>query len=162
MSLDVCKQVIREVNNLAHLEHLGLSGNELTDCLQYFLPHSHPRMPSLEKLYLNKAALSSRDLKHLSNLLQSSKMPQLRSLHLDKALSLVSEEDLSQLIETCVKQSKSYFILSLEDNNLSSAFKERWKQRCRRTHVIVVFDSSDRIMEARQQTPKSVLIFFKE
>ena len=160
MSLDVCKQVIREVDNLAHLEHLDLSGNKLTDCLQYFLPHSHLGMPSLETLYLKEAALSSRDLKHLSNLLQSSKMPQLRSLHLNNALSLVSEEDVAQLIETCVKQSKDYFILSLEDNNLSSTFKERWKQRCSGTHVRVYFDSSDYGHYGSTSTDNKVSIHF--
>ena len=142
MSLDLCKQVIREVNNLSHLEHLGLSGNKLTDCLQYFLPHSHLGMPSLKGLFLKEAAVSSRDVKHLSNLLQSSKMPQLHNLHLDKSLSL-EEEDVAQLIETCVKQSKSNFHLSLEDNSLSSTFVERWKRRCSRTHVKLYFDSSD-------------------
>ena len=160
MSLDVCKQVIREMNNLAHLENLNLSGNELSDCLQYFLPHSHPGMPSLEMLQLNEAALGSKDLKHLSNLLQSSKMPQLRRLYLDKALSLVSEEDVAQLIETCVNESKSYFSLSLMDNNLSSTFKERWKQRCSRTHVRVYFDSSDRRHYGNTSTDNKVSIHF--
>ena len=160
MSLDVCKQVIREMNNLSHLEHLDLSGNELTDCLQYFLPHSHLGMPSLKGWNLSEAALSSRDLKHLSNLLQSSKMPQLRRLHLDKALSLVSEEDVAQLIETCVNESKNYFSLSLEDNNLSSTFKERWKQRCSGTHVRVYFDSSDYGHYGSTLTDNKVSIYF--
>ena len=56
----------------------------MTGILTSFLPATHPGIPSLESLSLWNTQLNEKDVKHLSEIVNSNKLPQLRNLDLSQ------------------------------------------------------------------------------
>ena len=75
---------ITQYNKLPLLRCLGLSGNTLTGCLSCVIPDNHQGLPQLEELNLWNTALNKDDLKHLSHITQSNKLPKVRVLDLSQ------------------------------------------------------------------------------
>ena len=130
---------ITQSNKLPKLRGLNLSETTLTGCLSNFLPDSYPGLPKLESLYLWKSKLSKDDLQHLTHLIQTQKLPALNELHLEDNMLCEMETDVERLIEACVNHHQKELKLGLWFNNLSVAFKEKWKQRSAGTKIELAF-----------------------
>ena len=71
-------------NKLPNLQELDLSHNILAGCLSSFLSDHHPGLPELKKLNLCNTELNKEDLKHLSHITQSNKLPKIKTLILSE------------------------------------------------------------------------------
>ena len=71
-------------NKLPNLQELDLSHNILAGCISSFLSDHHPDLPELKKLNLCNTELNKEDLKHLSHITQSNKLPKIKTLILSE------------------------------------------------------------------------------
>ena len=212
ISPDVRDVIFKAVPNYHNLEHLAVSGNALTDCMEDILGgYDHPGFPSLKMLNVREAKLSRNDVMTIAAASHSGKLPQLERLDLGNNcltdvvrflvngitlssfrdltnvvrflvaevtlpplrvlimnnakligsdlvclsegiasgklpklgdLNLTSnnlgsmEQDVKNLIVSCVGQYKqTHLHLCLEDNSLSEKFKEEIKSLCQGTNI---------------------------
>ena len=82
MSVGMGRKICQQLNHLLCLEHIKISDNSLTGCLQHFVPKAHPGLPSLRELQLRDTGLIHEDLQHLLATIQSDKLPNLRVIDL--------------------------------------------------------------------------------
>ena len=129
---------ITQYNKLPSLQCLYLSWHTLTGCLISFLPDPHPGLPELEKLDLKRTALNKEDLKHLTHLIQTHKLPGLKDLNLQSNRLSEMETDVEHLIEACVTHHQREVKLWLWFNSLSKVSKKKWKQRWAGTKIELV------------------------
>ena len=124
---------------LPKLQKLDLSDYILTGCLSCFLPDPQPGLPELDELNLERTALNNEDLQHLTHIIQTHKLPGLDNLYLYGNRLCEMETDVDHLIEACVTHHQRELTLSMWDNDLSDAFREKWKQRCAGTNIELGF-----------------------
>ena len=73
----VCRRVLGHINRFSNLWSIEITDSPLTGCLSSFLPDYHPGLPELAILNLKETSISKKDLHHLSNIIQSNKLPKL-------------------------------------------------------------------------------------
>ena len=123
-----------ETSQLPRLQHLTLSGNTLTGMLSGFTGSQ-----SLEQLRLDEAALNKDDMYHLTCQMKNNKLPQLKvlSLHGNKLCDM--EDELVELVQTCITHHQRVLQLWLAYNNLSKDLKEKLKRRREGTKIRLKF-----------------------
>ena len=126
---------ITQSNKLPKLRDLSLSDNDMTGCLSSFLPDSHPGLPQLKELDLKRTELNKDDLKHLTHLIQTHKLPELGWLGLSWNRLYEMETDVGHLIEACVTHHQRELKLQLWHNNLSKVFRNKWEEHCKGTNI---------------------------
>ena len=140
MPVDVCTPLLSALSTCKQLAHLWLSANSLTGCLSSFLPGLHPGLHSLEALAVGCAELNRDDVQHITQLIQTNKLPRLRELHLDSNNLCEMEDVWGGLMEACVTHyHQGRLELWLGDNNLSKEFVSRWESRCAGTNIDLRF-----------------------
>ena len=156
MSVTLCKNVIGQLRHISRLSYLDLSGNTLTGCLTNFLPDPHPGIPELKEIHLSGTALDKEDLQHLTHLIQTHKLPGLETLDLEHNRFRGIETDVEHLIEACVSHHQRGLNLVMLGNDLSDAFREKWKQRCAGTNIGLDFDSESEVSDGDSHTESEV------
>ena len=131
--------LITQSNKLPKLTYLDLSENTLTGCLSSLLPDPHPGLPELEWLHLWSTSLNKEDLKHLTHLIQTHKLPRLKFLNLTENRLREMETDVENLIEACVNHHQRELMLRLGCSRLSDAFENKWKHQCAGTQIKLDF-----------------------
>ena len=124
---EVCGPLLSALGKCKKLTELWLPGNILTGCLQYFLADPSSKLPSLEELFLSYTKLNRWDLLHLTQLILTEKMPELRELDLGANNLNTMQEPLCELVQALVYHHQRELKLNLYFNNLSNEFKETIK-----------------------------------
>ena len=126
MPQDVCALLLSVLSSCKYLQHLILDDNILGGCLLNYAPP-----PTLNVLRLSHTALNKDDLQHLLNLLENSKLPQLKELFLVSNDLYEIPKALESLIEACItNNSQGELRLNLRNNNLSKEFENKLKKLC--------------------------------
>ena len=148
---------ILKKNKLPKLNYLELSGNTLTGCLSSFLPDPHPGLPELRWLYLKNTALNREDVRDLTSIMKTRKLPRLETIHLDRVLHNVQDDQrqLSNFLETCVDCHKTRLTISLKENNLPTEFRKEMVELCAGTLVHPIFEKSESTKEISTDTVKA-------
>ena len=136
---EVCGPLLLALGRCRNLTELWLPGNALTGCLQYFLAHPSSKLPSLEELFLSYTKLNRWDLIHLTQMIRTEKMPQLRELDLGANNLNTMEEPLGVLVQAVVFHHQRELKLNLYFNNLSNECKEKVKVLCQNTSIELEF-----------------------
>ena len=139
LPVEVCGPLLLALGKCRKLTELWLPGNALTACLQYFLAHPNSKLPSLEELFLSYTKLNRWDLLHLTQLIRTEKMPQLRELDLGANNLNTMQEPLCELVQALVYHHQRELKLNLYFNNLSNEFKERIKILCQNSSIELEF-----------------------
>ena len=127
LSPDLCSSVIQQLGDLPKLVQVDLSYNCLTGLVCKFIPDPHPGLPSLQVLDLKDNALNKKDLIHLTHLIQSEKLPELRALGLEGTIvPHIMETLLDNLVEACITHHQREISLILWNNSLTREFKDKW------------------------------------
>ena len=123
------KHMLHMLQKLPKLQELYLNSNTLTGLLSNFLPDGQLGLPELVKLDLAHTELSKEDLMHLTWLIQFKKISGLHELDLHGNNFSEIEEELGELIESCVTFHPTDLELDLCDGNLSEGFQYMWIER---------------------------------
>ena len=133
----LCPEFLTALSVFNHLEHLDLSGNNLTGCLPNFIPMSYPGLASLEKLILNNATLNDDDLLHLTHLIEYQKVPNLKDLGLSFTDFQGFEDEIFHLINACIIHHQTELKIGLIKTNIKEDLINKWQSQCNGTHVEV-------------------------
>ena len=71
---DMCPEIMRSISHLNHLVYLDLTGNNLTGCLSNLVSDTDSELPSLQELYLQNTGITSNDVNHIINIIESRKL----------------------------------------------------------------------------------------
>ena len=134
LPVEVCGRLLSAFGKCRKLRVLWLPGNALTGCLQYFLADPNLKLPFLEELFLSYT-INQWDLLHLTQLIRTEKMPQLRELDLGANNLNTVEEPLGELVQALIHHHQRELKLNLYFNNLSNECKERVKVLCKNTSI---------------------------
>ena len=124
---------------LPKLGELDLSEYTLTGCLSSFLPDPHPGFPDLKELYLDRTALDRKDLKHLTHLMRSIKLPGLAILQLKEERFCEMEEELGELLKSCISHHPGKLRINLGNKDLPRAFVQKWERCSEGTNIAIHF-----------------------
>ena len=130
---------LRVAYKLPKLLELELSDYTLTGCLSSFLPDPHPGFPELKELYLDRTSLDREDLKHLTHLMRSRKLPALTILQLDEKRFCEIEEELGELLKTCMSHHRGELRIHFGNKDLPGAFVQKWEQCSEGTDIAIHF-----------------------
>ena len=139
LPVEVCGPLLSALGKCKKLTELWLPGNVLTGCLQYFSADPSSKLPSLKELFLSYTKLNRWDLLHLTQMIRTEKMPQLRELDLGANNLNTMEEPLCELVHALVYHHKRELRLNLYFNNLSNECKERVKVLCQNSSIELEF-----------------------
>ena len=130
---DMCSQILRSVSRLHHLVHLDLCGNNLTGCLSNFLLDS--RLPLLQRLYLENTTITSNDVNHIINIIETGKLPNLEMLNLDRNNLGGIEDEIDRLLNTAITYHQRELEIRLPSRSFSRDKVEKWQTQCTGTTV---------------------------
>ena len=101
MTREACRELLLALGNCKSLTTLNMSGNCILGCLNWFVPHPHEGLHSMDKLFLNYTSVNGEDLSHLKQLIDMSKLPMLRELHLASNALHTTEDVVENLVQAC-------------------------------------------------------------
>ena len=145
MPKEVCGQLLSKLSKCEHVRFIGLGGNVLTGCLPNFLPELHQGLRELERLSMGKAQIKTEDLRHLTELIQQTKLPRLYYIILQNNSLCAMENELEEFVTACVKMhcsSKGFNIdlyIMLNENKLSWQTCKRLRQLCTGKNILLCF-----------------------
>ena len=132
---EVSGQIVSVLSSCKNLRHFSLPGNTLTGVFSNFVPH-----PCLTHVDLSDSSLDNKDLKHLIDLIELNKVPNLSELWLiGNSLNKV-EKELEQLLDVCLKCHPRELKIFLFRNNLSEDFIHHWSTKCKGTLINLDFE----------------------
>ena len=135
MTREACTELLLALGNCKSLTTLNMTGNCILGCLNWFVPHPHEGLHSLDKLFLNYTSVNGEDLLHLKQLIEMSKLPMLRELHLASNALHAMEDIVENLVQACATHHLMKLMLNICLNNLSEAFQEKCKSLCEDTTI---------------------------
>ena len=94
-------QVFHSLSSCGRLESLEFNENSLTGCLYSFLSEPNPGLTSLRNLELEQTAMNKSDIKHLTHLIQNSKLSRLKNVWLQEESYTDVQDEIRQLEEAC-------------------------------------------------------------
>ena len=142
MSAEVCGPLLAALRTCTRLQKLALRKNMLTGCVSEFLSQPDARLPLLEHLDLSAGALDGTDLTHLTHLIQTEKLQNLRHLDLSKNELDAMKSEVKKLVHTCIAHHPRELTLQLR--NLSDVFVRQLVKYCEGTNVRITTEEGVR------------------
>ena len=153
LTKEACVALLFALGNSNFLAKLILTGNLIKGCLTWFLPNPYKGLRCLQELCIDHTRLNKEDLLHLSQLIIENKLPCLNELHLANNYLCTMEDELDNLVETCVIFHQTNLRLKLWLNNLSHAFMNKVINLCRNSKVKPYFGSENLQPKEEKETP---------
>ena len=146
---DSCSEILKSLATCQHITHLclnrnhiGGSGKHLADAI-----NSWGDAPSLEELYLKNCSMPKEGcceiLKSIRTLIKHKRLQKLSKLVLNANNLQLIEDEVGELLKTCLSEHQQKLTLFLEGNKFSKQFVNHWKKFCTGTHLTPVFDDDD-------------------
>ena len=139
LPVEVCGPLLSALERCRNLVELWLPGNNLIGCLKNFLAHPNLRLPFLEELFLSYTQLIEQDLLHLSQLVKTRKLLQIKELDFGANRLYRMEKTLYKLVQSLVKHHQGELKLNLYFNNLPNDSVRKIKLLCHNADIVLEF-----------------------
>ena len=136
---DLCPEILRSISHLNHLVHLDLNGNILADCLSNLLSESDSDLSSLEELNLGYTEITSNDINHIINIIESRKLPNLEKLDLTDNNLHKMKDEIDRLVDTAITYHQRELEVKIVRDKFPPHFVEKWETRCSGTAIKFIF-----------------------
>ena len=146
---DSCCEILKSLATCQHITHLGLDGNHIGASGKHLAEaiNNWGDVLSLEELYLENCTVPEDGwceiLKSLRTLIKHQRLQKLSELVLSANNLHPMEDEVGELLNTCLTEIQQSLELFLNENKFSEQFVKYWTEICAGTHLTPVFDDDD-------------------
>ena len=146
---DSCSEILKSLATCQHITRLGLDGNYIGASGKHLAEaiNNWGDVPSLEAISLENCSIPKdgwcKLLKSLRTLIKHQRVQKLRKVVLSANNLQLIEDEVGELLNTCLTEHKQRLTLFLDGNKISEQFVNCWKEMCAGTHLTSVFEWSD-------------------
>ena len=141
-----CSEILKSLATCQHITHLSLDGNHIGASGKHlaYAINSWGDAPSLELLYLQNCSIPKDGwcdiLKTFRTLIKHQRFQKLRELALSGNKLQLIEDEVDELLNTCLTEHKQKLTFFLDGKSFSEQFVTHWKEICAGTHLSPVFE----------------------
>ena len=157
---DSCCEILKSLATCQHITHLSLDGNHIGSSGKHLADaiNNWGDAPSLEQLSVENCSISKDGwceiLKSFRTLIEHERLQKLSKLVLSANSLQLIEDEVGELLNTCLTAHKHKLKLFLDANKFSEQFVNHWKEICAGTHLTPVF-KSNRVNKAAVRTSET-------
>ena len=143
-----CSEMLKSLATCQHITKLSLNGNHIGASGKHLAEaiNNWGDAPSLELLYLWNCSIEKEGwceiLKSIRTLIKHQRLQKLSKLVLSANNLQLIEDEVGELLNTCLTDVQQSLELFLDGNSFSEQFVTQWKDICAGTHLTPVFECS--------------------